>query len=347
MKRFALLFLAAASTMLIFNACEPEPEIYTPTPYELEIPDSFPEPLIPADNPMTVEKVALGKKLFYDPKLSADGTVSCASCHLPDKGFSDPRVLSEGVGGKLGRRHAMALTNIAYAQKLFWDGSLDNLEDQALHPIIDEVEMAADPADIIAYLNADETYIDLFDKAFGAPATILSVVRSLASFERTLISGNSPFDRYQAGDSNAISAAAKRGWEIFNLEKSECFHCHTGYNFTDESFQNNGLYDYAEYIARGDAGRAEITGRQIDEHLFKTPTLRNVELTAPYMHDGSIATLEEVIDRYATVNSRFHPNKNDIFFVNMNLNEQDKADLVAFLKSLTDEEFANNPAFRP
>lgn len=346
MMRFAAVIFFIA-VLLTFNACDKTPEEYVPTPYVLEIPAGFPEPFIPADNPMTVEKVALGKKLFYDPQLSADGTVSCASCHFPDRGFADTVALSQGIEGKLGGRNAMALTNIAYAQSFFWDGGVDNLEDQALHPIIDEVEMAADPADILSYLNGDLAYYEMFDKAFGAPPTILSVVQSIASFERTLISGNSPYDRYMAGDSNAISASAKRGFELFNTEQSECFHCHTGYNFTDESFQNNGLYEYAEYIAKGDGGRAEITGRQIDEHRFKTPTLRNVELTAPYMHDGSLATLKDVLDRYATVNSRYHPNKNDIFFVNMSLDEQDKLDLIAFLKTLTDDEFSNNPAFRP
>ncbi|MEL7531173.1 MAG: cytochrome c peroxidase [Bacteroidota bacterium] len=346
MMRFAAVIFGLGA-LLAFNACDKGPDIHVPTPYELKIPDSFPDPLIPADNPMTVEKVDLGKKLFYDPRLSADGTVSCASCHFPDRGFADTVVLSKGVDGQLGGRNAMALTNIAYAQSLFWDGGVDNLEDQALHPIIDEVEMAADPADVLAYLNGDAEYYEMFDKAFGAPPTMLAVVQSIASFERTLISGNAPYDRYIAGDSNAISAAAKRGLALFNTEQSECFHCHTGYNFTDESFQNNGLYDYAEYIARGDGGRAEITGRQIDEHRFKTPTLRNIELTAPYMHDGSLATLKDVLDRYATVNSRFHPNKNDIFFVNMSLDEQDKEDLIAFLKTLTDDEFSNNPAFRP
>ncbi|MFK7925252.1 MAG: cytochrome-c peroxidase [Bacteroidia bacterium] len=343
-------YLAVSSVilvLLVFNACDKGPEIYVPTPYELEIPAGFPAPLIPADNPMTVEKVELGKKLFYDPNLSADGTVSCASCHFPDRGFADTVSLSKGFEGRLGGRNAMSLTNIAYAQSLFWDGGVDNLEDQALHPIIDEREMAADPADILSYLNGDAAYYEMFDQAFGGPATILAVVNSLASFERTLLSGNSPYDRHIAGDVTALSESAKRGLALFNTERAECFHCHTGYNFTDESFQNNGLYEYAEFIAKGDGGRAEITGRQLDEHLFKTPTLRNIELTAPYMHDGSLATLEDVLDRYASVNSRFHPNKNDIFFANMAIDEQDKADLVAFLKSLTDDEFSNNPAFRP
>ncbi|MEM6344633.1 MAG: cytochrome c peroxidase [Bacteroidota bacterium] len=346
MKRFAAVAFIV-SVLLAFNACDKGPEIHVPTPYVLQIPADFPEPLIPADNPMTVEKVELGKKLFYDPNLSADGTVSCASCHFPDRGFADTTVLSDGVEGKLGRRNAMALTNIAYSQSLFWDGGVNNLEDQALHPIIDEVEMAADPAEVLSYLTNNEEYYDMFAKAYDGPPTMLGVVNAIASFERTLISGNSPYDRYIAGDLTAMSEAAIRGMKLFETEKSECFHCHTGFNFTDDGFQNNGLYDYAEYIAKGDGGRAEITGRQLDEHLFKTPTLRNIELTAPYMHDGSLATLEEVVERYSTVNSRYHPNKNDVNFINMDLNEQDKADLVAFLKALTDEEFSKNPAFRP
>lgn len=324
-------------SLLLFTACD-KPNI--PTEYVLDLPANFPPPAIPVDNPMTEEKFNLGKKLFFDPQLSADGTVSCASCHFQAFGFSDTTALSEGVEGRLGRRNAMPIINLAYASKLFWDGGVNSLEDQALHPIIDELEMDADPAEILTYLLEDGEYLDLFDLAYNARPTIAGVVDAIATYERALISSNSPYDQYVLGNENAISPAAKRGLELFNSESAECFHCHTGYNFTDNSFQNNGLYEmYA------DEGRAEITGRESDAGKFKTPTLRNIAKTAPYMHDGSLATLEAVLDHYAS-QGKNHPNRS-IFLFNISLSEQDKQDIIAFLESLTDEEFLSNPAFRP
>ena len=324
-------------TLLSFMACKKGP---TETSYILEVPDHFPTPPIPADNPLTEEKVELGRKLFFDPILSADNTVSCASCHLQANAFSDPRPLSEGVGGVLGRRHAMALINLVYENRFFWDGANPSLEEQAIHPIIDEREMAADISEVERKLNEDLEYPDLFDEAFGEGPSVATIVDALASYERILISSDSPYDRYLAGDDNALSESAKRGLELFNSEQGECFHCHTGFNFTDGSFQNNGLYE--EYA---DEGRKMVTGRDNDLAKFKTPTLRNVEFTAPYMHDGSMATLEEVVAHYAS-RGKPHPNRS-IFMLNITLNEAEQADLVNFLKSLSDESFLTNPEFRP
>lgn len=318
-------------------SCKKEP---FETPYVLEVPAHFPTPPVPAENPLTEEKVELGRRLFFDPILSVDNTVACITCHPQEHAFSDPNTLSEGVGGALGTRNAPALINLAYEKSFFWDGANPSLEEQAIHPIINELEMAADLPALEQKLKDHAEYPDLFDEAFGAEPSIATIVDALASYERILISSNSPYDRYVAGDENAISESAKRGLELFNSEQGECFHCHTSFNFTDGSFQNNALYE--EYA---DEGRKMVTGRDNDLAKFKTPTLRNVEYTAPYMHDGSLKTLEEVVAHYAS-RGKDHPNRS-IFMLNITLDESEQADLVNFLKSLSDESFLTNPEFRP
>ena len=318
----------------------PEPEPSGPTPYEITVPDHFPTPFIPEDNPLTVEKIALGKKLFFDPILSVDSTISCASCHFPQYGFSDTVQFSKGVEDKLGLRNAMPLINLVYSTSFFWDGANPSLEEQAIHPIINELEMASKPEWFVPKLENHPEYPELFQKAMDAPPSAKTVVDAIASYERILVSTNSPYDRYLAGDTSALSPSAKKGLTIFESEQGECFHCHVGYNLTDGSFQNNGLY-----YAYGDLGRMEITGSIFDEGKFKVPTLRNIEHTAPYMHDGSLKTLEEVMDHYGS-GGKPHPNRN-IFVGNISLNEQEKQDIIAFMKSLSDDEFLNNPEFRP
>ena len=332
--------LAISLFLLLSIGCKQNPpEVKPPELYQLNIPDHFPDVPIPDDNPLTVDKVKLGKKLFYDPILSLDNTISCASCHLADNGFADPRRLSFGVDNTRGKRNSMALINLAYAQSFFWDGANPTLEDQAIHPIISEIEMKGDPATIEERLKAHAEYPDLFTEAFDAPPSMSTIIDALACFERTMISANAPYDKYVQGDTSALTPSQVRGMLLFETEQAECFHCHAGYNFTDGSFQNNGLYNTYE-----DPGRMDITGNSRDAGKFKVPTLRNIEYTAPYMHDGNFKTLEQVMDHYARGGSD-HPNKN-LFIGNINLSEQDKQDLINFLKALSDEEFINNPEFR-
>lgn len=309
--------------------------------YEISIPDHFPDLPIPADNPLTVDKVELGKQLFFDPILSKDNTVSCASCHNPNFAFTDFSRVSRGVEGATGERNSPAIINLAYSNSFFWDGSNPSLEEQAINPIINQLEMASNLADVIRKLEEHPTYPQEFQKVFDGPPTTDRLVKAIASYERTLISASSPYDRYVQGDENALTDSEKRGMDLFfNHERGECFHCHTEPFFTDFSFQNNGLYE--EYR---DSGRRRVTGRENDEGKFKVPTLRNIEFTAPYMHDGSMRTLEEVVDHYAK-GGNGHRNQS-VLLDNIVFSDQEKEDLVAFMKALSDREFLNNPAFRP
>lgn len=338
LKKISIILMVSAG--LLISGCDLPLVDPVSEDYELVVPAHFPPPPIPADNPLTVSKVALGKKLFFDPILSIDSTVSCASCHAPHKAFSDSVFLSRGVEGRLGLRNAMPLINLVYGTRFFWDGANPSLEEQAIHPIINPLEMASKPELFIPKLERHPEYPALFQKATGGPPTTQAVVDAIACFERTLVSADSRYDKYAAGDSTALTQQEIRGFALFNSELGECFHCHSGYNFTDGTFQNNGLY--ANY---GDLGRMEVTGSYWDEGKFKVPTLRNIEFTGPYMHDGSLATLEDVMNHYAS-GGKNHRNKN-IFINNITLTEQDKQDLIAFMKALSDEKFIQNPAFRP
>ncbi len=306
---------------------------------ELTVPDHFPEPAIPADNPLTEEKIELGRMLFFDPILSRDSTISCSSCHLPGHSFADPRRFSRGVENAEGSRNAPALVNLVYGRSFFWDGANPSLEEQAIHPIVSDIEMDGDPATIINRLKSHSVYPQKFEEVFQEEPSTKTIVNAIASFERILLSTDSPYDRYLQGDSSALSSAQKRGMSLFfNHQRGECFHCHTGPNFTDDSFHNNGLYE--EYT---DPGRMEVTGRENDEGKFKVPTLRNIEYTAPYMHDGSMNTLKEVVDHYAS-GGNGHRNQS-VLLRNIDFSEEEKADLIEFLKALSDENFIQNEDF--
>jgi len=312
--------------------------------FELIVPDHFPDPdlYIPPDNPLTQEKVDLGKMLFFDPILSSDSSISCSSCHLPSLAFSDPRKVSLGVNSRPGRRQAPALINQLYNQSFFWHGSVESLERQVLAPIESPDEMNSTIKAVIERLEQHPEYPQLFEQAFGTLPTPNALTDAIASFERTLISANSPYDAYVAGDENALSESQKRGMELFFGEKAECFHCHGGFNFNSGEpsvFQNNGLYEMYK-----DQGRWEITGKESDRAKFKTPTLRNIAYTMPYMHDGSFSTLEQVIDHYASGGAD-HPNKSSLVrrFI---LSEEEKTDLVNFLNALSDPSFVSNSDFQ-
>lgn len=335
------------------------------TPYVWNLPAGFPQPKVPSDNAITVEKVDLGHFLFFDTRLSENETQSCSSCHQQDKAFTDGLSVSVGSTGENHPRNAQHLSNAVYNVRQTWvNPLLKKLEDQARIPIFGDnpVELGMKDREnlLLQRLEDDSTYISKFKAAFpndANPFSILNVTKALASFQRTLISGNSAYDRFQAGDTTALSASAIRGKNLFFGEKAECFHCHGGFNFTDTilhtgtifeevTFHNNGL-DSSRFVSPN-GGLYEFTKKEVDRGKFRAPSLRNVDLTAPYMHDGSIPDLLSVINHYSNGGSgdgTSNPNR-DVFVRSFPLSESEKADLVEFLKSLTDEEFVSNPKFQ-
>lgn len=339
------------------------------------VPAGLPTPRVPEDNRMTRAKVELGRQLFYDARLSGNGTQSCASCHRQELAFTDGRAHGIGSTGEAHARNSMSLANVAYAPTLTWASHLvDRLEDQALLPMFGDapVELGLpDAATLVDRLAAVPAYADGFAAAFPDrtdPISVSAVTRAIAAFQRTLISANSPFDECMRGDDDALSASALRGMDLFFSERLECFHCHGGFNFSDSvdhaglpepvrAFHNTGLYDLdgnGAYPAH-DRGLFELTGKRPDMGRFKAPTLRNIAVTAPYMHDGSIATLDEVIDHYANggrdlaagpyAGAGSSSPLKDEFMVGFVLEDRERDDLLAFLDSLTDEQFLTDPRF--
>jgi len=294
---------------------------------------------VPADNPPTEETIALGRRLFYDTRISLDNTLSCASCHDPRYYFTDSKSVSTGVRGALGTRNAPTVLNSAYLKMQFWDGRAQTLEEQVAFPIANPVEMSLAHASDVSKLGKDRIYRQLFTQAFGTPdVTIARVAAAIASFERTALTGNSPFDRYQfGGDKNALTPAQLRGYAVFlNPNGGNCVACHTispqGALFTDDKFHNIGEGINGEGDIT-DVGRFHETRVATDTGAFKTPTLRNVAQTAPYMHNGSLKTLKEVVDFYAgqgNSNPYLDPEMKKI-----HMTGQDRADLLEFLTALT------------
>ncbi|WP_337171301.1 MbnH family di-heme enzyme [Gemmatimonas aurantiaca] len=347
-------------------------------PFVWDIPAPFPRPPVPHDNPMSSHTVELGRHLFYDTRLSGNGRQSCATCHRQELAFTDGRARAVGSTGMMHPRGSMSLANIGYAPALTWaDPRVTALEEQALVPMFgtSPVELGLDPdgASLLQRVRADDVYQRLFAQAFpadSAPFSVTNIVRALGAFERTLVSMRSPYDRYRYGrDRNAISESAKRGEMIFfSGQRGGCFQCHGGWNFSgavrydgdttvSAGFFNTGLYNVAGAVSypSSNTGLHAITGRIEDVGRFRAPTLRNIAVTAPYMHDGSIATLEAVVDHYAaggrTIASgpqagvgRDNRYKSPSVhgFV---LTGTDRQDLVAFLEALTDSVFLRNPAF--
>lgn len=316
-----------------------------PTPLTLETPSNLPPITIPEDNPLTVEGVELGRHLFYEPMLSADNTQSCGTCHVQEFGFSDRgRQFSTGVDGLQGDKNAMAIINLGWAQEFFWDGRAVGMEDQARLPVINPIEMHESWPNVVAKLQSTTKYPPMFEAAFETDEiTEDLVVKAIAQFERTMITGNSDYDKFMRGEQSSFSQAAYRGMQVFFTERGDCFHCHTVDLLTTFEYHNNGL---DATFNSTNIGRAAVTGRSSDTGKFKVPSLHNVEVSGPYMHDGRFATLEEVVEHYNSGIKRsptLSPQikKPDGLF----LTEQEKSDLVAFLKSLTDQEFLTNPAF--
>ena len=306
---------------------------------QIKTPLGLPPLPIPADNPPTAETIALGRRLFYDKRLSKDDSLSCASCHNPALGFTDGTKISHGVGGMSGVRNAPTIANAAYFPLLFWDGRAPNLEEQAASPIANPLEMNQPHEVSVSKLGKDPRYKVLFGQAFGSEGiTLKRVENAIASFERTILSGDSPFDRYQfAGDKNALTPAQVRGLAIFtDPAKGNCSACHTVNQkyalFTDGKAHNIGI-GVLDTNTFSDIGRYHQTKVETDKGAFITPTLRNIADTGPYMHDGSMKTLKEVVDYYAGGgNSNPYLDK-EIRVIN--LSAQDREDLVQFLRSLS------------
>jgi cytochrome c peroxidase len=330
----------------------------------VNLPSQVLPPIIPDDNPITKEKVALGRKLYFDKRLSADDTVSCATCHDPKFAFADGKALAEGIKGKKGARNSPTALNAAFYDFQFWDGRAETLEEQAKQPLINPVEMGMkDHDELVKKLRGIKEYSESFEKVFGTREfTIDQIVRAVASFERTLITFNSPFDRFIAGDKDAISESAKRGWKLFN-EKARCNNCHGFVEsypfFTDNKFHNVGVgaknignkgfeelakrAETEKDIARlahekgaSELGRFLVTKERKDIGAFKTPGLREIALTAPYMHDGSETTLEAVIDFYNKGGE--HNRFLDGGIRPLDLSKEEIRDLVEFLKTLTSDD---------
>jgi cytochrome c peroxidase len=372
MKKFTLpVILGIIIIVAGLSRCKPEPDpeppVFRATPYNWVTPQGFPQPTFPADNPMTVEGVDLGHHLFFDKRLSLDNTVSCASCHNQAFFFSDPNPLSKGVGGLEGRRSAMVLFNLAWQEFFFWDGRTKTLEEQSLHPIIDPVEMANTLPEVVKRLKADTAYPAMFKAAFGdTEINPDRIAKALAQFERTIVSANSKFDKVVRLKMEQFTAEEQRGFDMFSSDFAangarggDCFHCHgaveTGFLLgafgVDNQFKNNGLKpDFTT-----DKGRMEVTNLPQDEGKFKIPSVRNMEWSFPYMHDGSIGAgtgVDQVMELIEFYNSGIHENSPNID-PNMTKNggadkkwtQSQKDDLKAFLLTLTDYELQNDPAF--
>ncbi len=355
-------FLLAGFVLSIFvSGCRDNDEFPIGTPAQFDGTSynlaygNLPAPDIPPDNLLTVEGVKLGRMLFYETAMSRNNTIACGSCHLQENAFSDPRTFSLGVDNLPGSRQAMATVNLAWnSNEFFWDGRAHLLRDQALKPIQDHLEMDETLGNVVSKLSRKAEYKTQFMRAFGSSEpTALRISLALEQFMHSIVSFNSKYDQYDRGELT-LSASEERGRVLFFAEYNpffpavsgaDCQHCHSGKNFENDEYMNNGLDTDAEFT---DIGREEVTGSASDRAKFKVPSLRNVEVTQPYMHDGRFQTLEEVVEHY---NSGIHASSTvDVTLENtrgtgLMLDDQDKADLVAFLKTLTDQDLLSNPAY--
>lgn len=306
---------------------------------------------VPGDNELTNEGVRLGQHLFYDPILSGDNTMSCSSCHDPKLAFTDGLAKSPGISGIVGRRSSMSLVNAAYYTKgLFWDGRSNNLEEQALIPVEDEIELHDTWPNVIEELKSHEEYPKMFREAFGIEdseeITKELAAKALAQFQRIIVSGQSKFDKVVVAGKGAFTDEEYYGLETFFdvnplLQDGECGHCHNDPLFTTNQYFDNGLQDADSFSEYKDIGLGLVTGNEYDYGKFRAPTLRNIALTAPYMHDGRFQTLEEVIEHYDS-GGHMTPNKDGLIYP-LNLTDEQKEGLIAFLHTLTDTSYLSNP----
>ena len=370
MKKLLLPAAALIAVALALTWYSSRPE------WRWDLPADLPPPLVPADNPMNAAKVELGRWLFYDARLSGNGTMSCATCHIQSLAFTDGKPRSIGSTGEVHPRSAMSLVNVAYASRLTWANPLlDRLEDQALTPLLGDrpVEMGLGNGEqrFAELLRGEAHYSELARRAFPGdadPHSLLNGVRAISAFIRTINSFDAPYDRYLAGDAGAMNEAAQRGMELFFSERLECFHCHGGFNFTDSTthantdvervgYHNTGLYnlDGRGAYPLDNTGLFDMTGEVRDMGRFKAPSLRNIAVTAPYMHDGSVTTLEDAIANYErggrlieegarAGDGRLSPFKSE-FVTGFELTDEERDDLLTFLHALTDESVLTDSRF--
>ena len=347
LKRLVLL-LTMFSLFFMFSCSNENDEVFNPSPYELVIPINLPRPSLPDDNPLTNEGVILGKTLFMEKKLSADGTQACVSCHNREDALTDnKKAFSVGIRGLEGKRNSMPIFNMFYhSNKFFWDGRADLLRDQALMPIQDPLEMDHSLEGAVATIAGIDEYRTLFKEAFGDDlVTSERIALALEQFMLSLVSGNSKWDRVQRGETT-FNDSEQRGHDLFfeeheensEIKGADCFHCHSGPNFMNNEYMNNGLDDNPS-----DHGLAEVTGNSWDIGKFKVPSLRNIEYSGPYMHDGRFESLEQVLQHYnkgVKDSPNLDPNMHSAL-EGLKLSDQDIQDLINFLKTLSDDEFIN------
>lgn len=349
--RLVLIFSICA--IIIYSCKEPEESIPSAKAITLELPNEFPELPIPTNNPLTLEGVKLGKMLFFDPILSKDNSISCASCHDPKLAFATNNRFEEGVGGKIGNINSMPIFNIGYAKEFFWNGREESLDHQAFGPIMNPVEMDNNFRTIVQRIESNPEYIELFKIVFqDNQITGERIAKVLAQFERTILSGNAKIDTIDFFKKTAfdlfiegkLSESEYNGAQIFFSERGDCFHCHGSVLGTDYFFHNNGLDSDVE-----GKGRGKVTGNPQDDGKFKTPSVRNLAFTAPYMHDGRFASLKQVIDFYSSgvkFSETIDPLMKKADQGGIQLSEDEKTDLINFLLIYTDSSFVANPDFQ-
>ena len=316
--------LVPLSVMFFASIAEAQPLVPLP-----------PSPPVPLSNLETPAKVALGKTLFFDPKLSVNGSISCAFCHMPKAGWADPRPVSIGVGGKRGGRNAPPVLNAAYQSLQFWDGRAGSLEEQAIGPLTNPVEME-NPSNqsVVDRLRKIPSYRRSFREVFGGSVSIDRIAEAISAYERTLVTPNTPYDRFLMGEAKALSASQKRGFMLFK-GKARCVLCHSGALLSDQAYHNLGVPQTGTLPV--DVGRYAVTHDPLDKGKFRTPQLRNVALTAPYMHDGTFRTLAQVVDFYDRGGGKSRFATKDPLLVPLHLKASEKKDLVAFLRALSGE----------
>ena len=326
---------------------------YAPESYTFPVPSHFPEMPQPDSNRATVAGVALGRMLFFDPILSRDSTFACVNCHRPEQAFADAQTVSRGIDGLSTARASMSLLNVGYQRTFFWDGRAGSLEEQSLHPVEDAIELASEWGEVERRLRRSPDYRRAFRAAFGLESSAdidrYHAAKAIAQFERSLVSGTSRYDQVIFQLDGFLTDAEERGRELFftepDVEHPGCAHCHNHPFFADNRFLNNGLVPAERVEDFADPGRARVTGNYLqDAGAFKAPTLRNIELTAPYMHNGSLATLDDVLDHYSS-GGHYSPTRS-VEIVGFPLTERDRADLKAFLAALTDEEALSREAYQ-
>jgi cytochrome c peroxidase len=327
-----LVFLSIACTEETFHGRNPIDRFMALT----DAPEGFDTIPYPAENAFTMDRWKLGKRLFFERGLSRDQSISCASCHKPELAFADDQAVSPGVEGRRGTRNSPSLANVAYQPYLLREGGVPDLERQVLVPIQEHAEFDFNILAIVERLELDTSYANASDRAYGRTLDAYVITRALSVFQRSLISGDSPYDRYRnKGISSALTPLQLAGMSLFFSDRTGCANCHNGFDLTDYSFQNNGLY--SNYT---DAGRMRVTNDPRDEAMFKVPSLRNVAITGPYMHNGSIKTLSGVVEHYNS-GGHDHPHKSQ-HIRPLGLSDEEISSIVAFLESLTDKEFLTN-----